>query len=601
MSFRNTLRTAAAAFVLAACAVETDKVATTGGDETIGESEEVAVTGSRVARSENDAPSPEPAIDDVLVGLAPPTRPTANPAAPPSASGGAALGMFSARERSAAYAPAQIAPQPAPGDINREEYRDVDSNPIKLVSEEPVSTFSVDVDTASYAVARRFLNQGEAPPSDSVRVEELINYFDYDYPLPESRDAPFAMTTVVTPTPWNEHTQLLHVGLKGYDIEAQDRPRANLVFLLDVSGSMEDPNKLPLLKQSLRMLVEQLDDDDTVSIVVYAGAAGAVLEPTPGSQRGRILAALDNLSAGGSTAGGEGLRLAYSLAEQSFDETAVNRIILATDGDFNVGVTDDERLEDFVARKRESGVYLSILGFGAGNYNDALMQTIAQAGDGTAAYIDSLNEARKVLHDEMAGTLFPIADDVKIQIEFNPARVAEYRLIGYETRLLRREDFSNDAVDAGEIGAGHEVTAVYEIAAPGSEGLRVEPSRYSAVPEAQGEVNGEFAFLRVRYKLPGEDESRLIEQPITEDDAFESIAKAPAETRWVAAVAAYGQLLRRDPYTGAFDFSDVIDLAQGARGEDPFGYRAEFVQLARLADSAAALNPLERDVAGVTQ
>jgi Ca-activated chloride channel family protein len=364
---------------------------------------------------------------------------------------------------------------------------------------------------------------------------------------------------------------------------------------------MDEPNKLPLLKQSLRMLVEQLEDEDTVSIVVYAGAAGAVLEPTPGAQRGKILAALENLSAGGSTAGGEGLRLAYSLAEQSFDPDAVNRIILATDGDFNVGVTDDERLEDFVARKRESGIYLSVLGFGQGNYNDALMQTIAQAGDGTAAYIDSLNEARKVLHDEMTGTLFPIADDVKIQIEFNPHRVAEYRLIGYETRMLRREDFSNDAVDAGEIGAGHEVTAVYEIAAPGSAGLRIEPSRYAPVEASLEDRGEELAFLRVRYKLPGEDDSRLIEQPITEANAVEDIAQASSETRWVAAVAAYGQLLRRDPYTEGYDFDDVIELAQGARGEDPFGYRAEFIQLARLADAAAALNPLEGKVAGGTQ
>jgi Ca-activated chloride channel family protein len=580
MRHRIALTGAAAVIALAACTADTTKVA--DQDESgESEAEEVVVTGGRDGSQANQ---PDPTMDALL------------PSAPPAA------GALRAREASAgmayAVAPPQTAPQPLPGDINREEYRDVDSNPIKLVSEEPVSTFSVDVDTASYAVVRRFLNSGEAPPSDAVRVEELINYFDYDYPLPQNRTAPFAMTTAVTPTPWNADTQLLHIGLKGYDIEAQERPRANLVFLLDVSGSMNEPNKLPLLKQSLRLLVEQLEDEDTVSIVVYAGAAGAVLAPTPGSERGRILAALESLSAGGSTAGGEGLRLAYSLAEQSFDEDAVNRIILATDGDFNVGVTDDERLEDFVARKRESGIYLSILGFGEGNYNDALMQTIAQAGDGTAAYIDSLNEARKVLHDEMAGTLFPIADDVKIQIEFNPAQVAEYRLIGYETRLLRREDFSNDTVDAGEIGAGHEVTALYEIAAPGSAGLRIEPSRYTPVAASLEDRGEEFAFLRVRYKLPGEDSSRLIEQPITAANAVDDIAQASSETRWVAAVAAYGQLLRRDPYTEGYDFEDVIALAQSARGDDSFGYRAEFIQLARLADTAAALNPLERKVAG---
>ncbi|MGD2133450.1 MAG: VWA domain-containing protein [Maricaulaceae bacterium] len=493
----------------------------------------------------------------------------------------------------------QMRPQPLPGDIDRERYEEVETNPIKLVSEEPVSTFSVDVDTASYAVARRYLQSGEAPPSDAIRVEELINYFDYDYALPDSRQQPFSVNAAVAPTPWNENTEIIHIGLQGYDIELEERPRANLVFLIDVSGSMEAEDKLPLLKQSLRMLVDQMTDEDTVSIVVYAGAAGAVLEPTPGSERQRIYAALESLSAGGSTAGGEGMRLAYSLAEQNFDEDALNRVILATDGDFNVGVTSDQRLEDFVADKRETGIYLSVLGFGRGNYNDQLMQTIAQAGNGTAAYIDSLNEARKVLHDEMAGALFPIANDVKIQVEFNPARVAEYRLIGYETRMLRREDFNNDQVDAGEIGAGHEVTAVYEIAAPDSDGRRIEESRYAAQPELSGVYGDEIGFLRVRYKLPGEDESRLIEQPITHaDQGYASIDEAPQETRWVAAVAAYGQLLRRDPYTGEFDFGDVIELAQSARGEDAFGYRAEFVQLARLAESAVSLRPLEVAGAG---
>jgi Ca-activated chloride channel family protein len=591
---RGALLTAAAIAVLASCAVQ-DEMAkeedVTSVDDGLLSNERTVVTGSRVMRDRAEAEAP---VAEAEPGYGPPPPSTAT--APSGLRVEVITGMPA--EMSGRLSQAQLAPQPMPGDIDREEYRDVESNPVKLVSEEPVSTFSIDTDTASYAVVRRFLNSGELPPSDAVRVEELINYFDYDYAPPESREAPFAMTTVVTPSPWNANAQLLHIGLKGYDIEALQRPRANLVFLLDVSGSMDEPDKLPLLKQSLRMLVDQLEDDDTVSIVVYAGAAGAVLEPTPGSERKKILAALDNLSAGGSTAGGEGLRLAYSLAEQNFDEDAVNRIILATDGDFNVGVTEDERLEDFVARKRESGVYLSVLGFGTGNYNDALMQTIAQAGDGTAAYIDSLNEARKVLHDEMAGTLFPIADDVKIQIEFNPARVAEYRLIGYETRMLRREDFSNDAVDAGEIGAGHEVTAVYEIAAPGSDGLRIEPSRYAAPTDVSGGQTDEFAFLRVRYKLPGEDESRLIEQPIDDADAVDSMAQAPQETRWAAAVAAYGQLLRRDPYLGSYGFKDVIDLAQGARGGDPFGYRAEFVQLARAAETATALNPLDVAQAG---
>ena len=465
---------------------------------------------------------------------------------------------------------------------------------MKLVSEAPISTFSVDVDTASYAVTRRFLNDGTTPPSDAVRVEELINYFDYDYPLPDNRDAPFSVSTTVLPTPWNADTQLIHIGLKGYDVVPEQAPRANLVFLLDVSGSMSAPDKLPLLKQSVRLLIEQLDDNDTVSIVVYAGAAGAVLEPTPGSDRGRILAALEGLSAGGSTAGGEGLRLAYALAERNFDERAINRIILATDGDFNVGVTAGERLEDFVERKRETGIYLSVLGFGRGNYNDDLMQTIAQAGNGTAAYIDSLQEARKVLHDEMTGVLFPIANDVKIQVEFNPRHVAEYRLIGYETRMLRREDFSNDAVDAGEIGAGHEVTAIYEVAAPDSAGRLIEDSRYD--PElvaGASDLDDEIAFLRIRYKLPGEDESRLIERPVSDRDVVTDVSAAPRETRFAMAVAAFGQLLRGEPYLRDFGYDAVLSLAQGARGEDPFGYRAEFVQLVRLAESAAALPALE--------
>ena len=598
MTFRSLLFITAGSAALAACAVQTDDIAATNGAD----GEEVIVTGSRIAREEADAPTaePEPAAEaDRVLDFA------AAPPMPMQAGqgyGGQRLGRAAgALNAAGGLTGPQLAPQPSPGDIDRERYPDAESNPIQLVSEEPVSTFSVDVDTASYAVARRYLESGEAPPSDAVRIEELINYFDYDYPLPDTREAPFSVSATVAPAPWNADSQLLHIGLKGYDIELDQRPPANLVFLLDVSGSMEDPDKLPLLKQSLRMLVEQLSDDDTVSIVVYAGAAGAVLEPTSGAEKAKILAALDQLSAGGSTAGGEGLRLAYALAEENFEDDAINRIILATDGDFNVGVTSDERLEDFVARKRESGVYLSVLGFGRGNYNDRLMQTVAQAGDGTAAYIDSLNEARKVLHDEMAGALFPIADDVKIQLEFNPERVAEYRLIGYETRMLRREDFSNDAVDAGEIGAGHEVTAVYEITAPDSAGRRIEETRYGAADETPSSFENEFGFLRVRYKLPGEDDSRLIEQPITNADAVDDIAAAPAETRWAAAVAGYGQLLKREPYTGDFDYADVIALAQTARGGDAFGYRAEFIQLARLAESAAALNPLERDVAGIGQ
>jgi Ca-activated chloride channel family protein len=522
-------------------------------------------------------------------GVAPPPPPPPAPPPPPPpmydsvAVTGARLAMEAA--------PAPM-PQPMPGDIDREEYEDVDANPIVAVAEEPVSTFSIDVDTASYAVTRRYLNDGVLPPRDAIRPEEVINYFDYAYPLPASTDAPFAATTTVTGNPWNADTQLLHIGVQGYDIVPQERPRANLVFLIDVSGSMNAPDKLPLAIQGLRLMLGEMDPDDTISIVVYASASGVVLEPTPVSERGRIEAALDSLSAGGSTAGGEGLRLAYAMAERNFDDEAVNRVIMVTDGDFNVGITQDERLEDFVARKRETGIYLSVMGFGRGNYNDALMQTIAQAGNGTAGYVDTLQEARRLLVEEASSTLFPIANDVKIQVEFNPARVAEYRLIGYETRALDRADFNNDAVDAGEIGSGHSVTAIYEITPPDSPARMIDPLRYGG-EEAQGDPDGEFAFLRIRYKQPGEDESNLIEAPVT-DAHVRLFEEAGSEVRFAVAAAGYAQLLRGDPFLNGFSYDDVIEIAQSARGDDPFGYRAEFVQLARLAESASAQAGLNR-------
>jgi Ca-activated chloride channel family protein len=471
-----------------------------------------------------------------------------------------------------------------PAAAGNEDYADTAPNPVKSVAEAPVSTFSVDVDTAAYANIRRFLTGGQLPPKDAVRVEEMINYFDYAYALPGSSHQPFAANVAVMPTPWNPNTKLLHIGLKGYDIPRQERPRANLVFLIDVSGSMAPPDKLPLLKQSLKMMVNDLRDDDMVAGVTYAGTAGVLLEPTPGRDRAKILAAIDSLTSGGSTAGAAGLQTAYDLAQQSFDKEAVNRVILATDGDFNVGMTDPAQLESFITEKRKSGVYLSVLGFGTGNLNDLLMQKLAQTGNGNAAYIDSLLEARKALVDEMAGNLFPIADDVKIQVEFNPKQIAEYRLIGYETRALNREDFANDQVDAGEIGSGHEVTAIYEITPVGSAAALLEPLRYSEETAAPKDSrNGEIAFLRLRYKLPGEATSRLIERPITGRDTYSAIVQAPAETRFAVAVAAFGQLLRGDPYLKAFGYDQVIALAQPARGDDPFGYRAEFVQLVRLA------------------
>lgn len=489
----------------------------------------------------------------------------------------------------------QAQPQPRPGDIDRERYEDVEINEVQLTAIEPVSTFSIDVDTASYSVVRRFLNDGSLPARDAVRIEEMVNYFDYEYDLPDSLDAPFQANVTVTPTPWNDDTQLLHIGIQGYDIPADERPRANLVFLVDVSGSMGAADKLPLAMTGLHMLTDEMEDDDTVSIVVYAGAAGAILEPTRGEDRHCIHAALDMLEAGGSTAGGEGLRLAYDLAERNFDEDAVNRVMLLTDGDFNVGITSDERLEDFVARKRETGIYLSVMGFGRGNYNDQLMQTIAQNGNGIAAYIDSEREARRFLVEESSSALFPIANDVKIQVEFNPALVAEYRLVGYETRMLNREDFNNDAVDAGEIGSGHSVTAIYEITAPDSPARLVDPLRYGDTPEIESDLSDEYALLRIRYKRPGEDESNLIERPVTRDDAVRRLSQASQDTQFSIHVAGFAQTLRGDPYilNADYDLPAIARAASRNEGRDPYGYRAEFVSLVELAESVADQSPLK--------
>ena len=481
---------------------------------------------------------------------------------------------------------------PQPGTEN-EKYAEFKDNPVKLVAEEPVSTFSIDVDTAAYSVVRRYLKDGVLPPKDAVRTEELVNYFNYDYALPDSKEQPFNADIALYGTPWDKGTQLIRIGLQGYDIPAETRPAANLVFLVDTSGSMNSQDKLPLLKKSLAMLVDQMDESDSIAIVAYAGSAGVVLEPTKGSEKRKIMAALEGFRASGSTAGAEGLRQAYQLAEANFDKDAVNRVILATDGDFNVGHTENSTLEDYISRKRETGVYLSILGFGRGNYKDERMQVLAQAGNGNAAYIDNLMEAHKVLVDEMGSTLFSIANDVKIQVEFNPAYVAEYRLIGYETRLLARKDFNNDTVDAGEVGSGHEVTALYEITPPGSDSRLVDDLRYGKpkTPAAAGVENGEIALFRLRYKLPGEKTSTLFEQPVMAE-AKVSFDAAPAEARFATAVAGFGQLLRGAANIEDFSYDDVLSIAQGAKGEDRFGYRAEFMQLVRLAKSAKAMESL---------
>jgi Ca-activated chloride channel family protein len=473
---------------------------------------------------------------------------------------------------------------------NTSHFPDSKPNAVVVTAAQPVSTFSIDVDTASYGVVRDALNGGALPPADAVRIEEMVNYFDYSYPLPEKKEAPFRASVQVYPTPWNKDTQVLHIGIKGFDIPKKERPPANLVFLIDTSGSMDEPNKLPLLIRSFHLLVDQLGPKDHVSIVAYAGSAGVVLPSTSGADHAKILAALDQLHAGGSTAGGEGIRMAYQLAEANFQKGGVNRVILATDGDFNVGITDPKALEDFVVRERGQGVYLTCLGFGNDNYQDATMQKLAQAGNGNAAFIDTLNEAHKVFVDQISGTLFTIANDVKIQIEFNPARVAEYRLIGYETRMLNETDFKNDKVDAGDIGSGTTVTALYEITPVGSKATMADPHRY--VPPPKGDPNGELAFLKIRYKLPGETVSKLIERPITNADVTADFNQVSPDMRFAAAVVGAAQLMRHDPYIKDFSYDRARVIATAARGDDLFGYRSEFIRMLDLAKTAASQQAL---------
>jgi Ca-activated chloride channel homolog len=484
---------------------------------------------------------------------------------------------------------AMIAPAPMPDPMvldeeNRDKFPQTKSNSIIAVTEQPVSTFSVDVDTSGYSAVRRMLNMGALPEQDAVRIEEMVNYFPYAYSGPEKAEEAFKANVTVTPSPWNENTKLLHIGIKGYDLPVTEQKPANLVFLLDVSGSMDAPDKLPLLKSSFRLLVNKLKPTDTVSIVTYAGNAGIVLEPTKVSESAKILNAIDTLQPGGSTAGEAGINAAYALAQQAFVKDGVNRIMLATDGDFNVGAASDEDLKKLVEEKRKSGVFLSVLGFGQGNYQDNLMQTLAQNGNGIAAYIDTLSEAEKVLVQEATASLFTIAKDVKIQVEFNPARVSEYRLIGYETRALRNEDFNNDRVDAGDIGSGHTVTAIYEMTPRGVSGQN-DPLRYQTnnEPDAATASTGEYAFVKMRYKLPTENTSRLVTQPVTDTNAVAEIAQAPEDVRFGIAVAALGQKLRDEDATANYPVTEIEKLADGAKGTDAFGYRAEFLKLVRLA------------------
>ena len=480
-----------------------------------------------------------------------------------------------------------VLPQPP----SLERYPQVNDNGVHLAATHPVSTFAVDVDSAAYANARRQLNAGRLPQSDAVRVEEFINYFTYDYPTPKPGQ-PFSISTELGPSPWNADRALLLVGLQGYEKAPEDLPAANLVFLIDVSGSMNSPNKLGLLKSSMKLLASKLRPQDTISIAVYAGAAGTVLEPTSGSDKRSIIAAIDALAPGGSTNGEAGIHLAYSLAQASFNKDGINRVLLATDGDFNVGTQNTDALGTLIERKRQSGVALSVLGFGAGNYNDALMQELAQKGNGNAAYIDSIHEARKVLIEEMGSTLEIIAKDVKIQVEFNPANVREYRLIGYETRALEREDFNNDSVDAGELGAGHSVTALYELTLADAKAPSVDDLRYTSPEQTRrkrDDRTAELAHVKLRYKAPTGDRSKLVSRVVQQRDAQADITATSNNYRFAASAAAFGQLLRNSHYTAKFTFQDAAQLAKTARGRDENGYRREFEQLLLSASELAAV------------
>ncbi|MDZ8055394.1 MAG: von Willebrand factor type A domain-containing protein [Aulosira sp. ZfuVER01] len=475
-----------------------------------------------------------------------------------------------------------VAAEPQTGRFNTENYNRIDDNPFHLVSNDSLSTFSIDVDTASYSNVRRFITQGDLPPKDAVRIEELINYFIYNYPQPKG-DRPFSVTTEVATAPWNSQHKLVQVGLQGKRLESAALPPSNLVFLIDVSGSMDEPNKLPLVQQSLKLLVNQLRPEDRVSLVVYAGNAGLVLPATPGSQKAKIHSAIDRLKAGGSTAGGQGIELAYKIAKQSFIKSANNRVILATDGDFNVGVSSDAELTRLIEQKREQGIFLTVLGFGTGNYKDSKMEQLADKGNGNYAYIDTLLEAKKVLVNDLRGTLFTIAKDVKIQVEFNPAKVQAYRLIGYENRLLQNQDFNDDKKDAGDIGAGHSVTALYEIIPTGIKSdvklPTVDPLRYQRSDITKTDTaSNELMQVKLRYKLPQDSTSQLITQPIPDAD-FSTERVPSTNLRFAAAVATFGMLLRDSEYKGNANYDLVMKLATQGKGEDQEGYRGEFIRL----------------------
>ena len=545
--------------------------------------ESIVVTGGRIARPDLSSNSPMVTVDEEFLRQSR-TAPVGQQLNK--------LPQFAVAQGSA-VADRRVVPVP-PYLQGRDRFTSVDQNPFRAVAEEPVSTFSIDVDTASYSWVRASLNRNVLPQPDAIRTEEMVNYFPYDYAAPRSAARPFNTSIDVFPSPWTDGRKLVRIGIRGYDVASETRPRANLVFLIDTSGSMQGPERLGLVKQSLAMLLEQLRPTDTVAIVTYAGNAGTALEPTRASEKGRILSVIERLGAGGSTAGAEGIRQAYALAERNLDPEGVNRVILATDGDFNVGITNQEELKGYIERQRAKGVFLTELGFGMGNYNDALMQTLAQNGNGTAAYIDTLSEARKTLVEESTSTLFPIAKDVKIQIEFNPATVAEYRLVGYETRMLQREDFDNDKVDAGDVGSGQTVTALYEIVPVGGP-RAIGDLRYSRPVVQALDGNGtEYGFVKIRYKQPNSDRSQLISTPIDRTSEVRTFAQAPRDARFATGVASFAELLRGGRYSGEMNYDDVLQMVSAARGEDEFGYRTEFIQLVRAAKTASAMARLER-------